>query len=57
VAPNGTATGTRVHVDVVQGGGPQGTRAIDTDEGDVFERCFGAAAGDARLSACHDAVR
>ena len=44
MAPNGTATGTPMHVDVVQGGGPQGTRAIDTDEADVFERHLAASA-------------
>lgn len=38
VAPHGTGTGERVRVAVVQGGGPQGTRAIDTDPRDVVER-------------------
>ena len=38
VAPDGAGTGRELAVDVVQGGGPQGTHAIDTDEADVFER-------------------
>ena len=41
VAPDGAVTG---HLDValVQGGGPQNTRAADTDERDVFERHLAA---------------
>ncbi len=42
VAPDGSGTGRRLEVDVVQGGGPQGTRAIDTDERDVIERHLAA---------------
>ncbi|NLD75587.1 MAG: apolipoprotein N-acyltransferase [Acidimicrobiales bacterium] len=38
VAPKGTDTGRTVDVAYVQGGGPQGTRAINTDERKVFER-------------------
>ncbi len=37
VAPDGHATGT-LDVALVQGGGPQRTRAADTDEREVFER-------------------
>lgn len=37
VAPQGTAT-RALDVAIVQGGGPQGTRAINTDEREVFER-------------------
>jgi apolipoprotein N-acyltransferase len=37
VAPDGRPTGT-LDVVVVQGGGPQRTRAADTDEREVFER-------------------
>lgn len=37
VAPRGNAAGT-LDVALVQGGGPQGTRASDTDERVVFER-------------------
>lgn len=42
VAPDGEATGRRLQADVVQGGGPQGTQAIDTDPRDVFERHLSA---------------
>ncbi len=44
VAPDGAVTG---HLDValVQGGGPQNTRAADTDERDVFERHLAASVG------------
>ena len=38
VAPDGTATGRFLDVALVQGGGPQGTRAVDTEPGIVFER-------------------
>lgn len=38
VAPSGTETGETIDVAYVQGGGPQGTRAINTDERKVFER-------------------
>jgi apolipoprotein N-acyltransferase len=37
VAPRGERTG-EIDVALVQGGGPQGTQAIDTDEREVFER-------------------
>ncbi len=42
VAPDGAGTGRWLDVDVVQGGGPQGTQAIDTDERDVIERHLAA---------------
>jgi apolipoprotein N-acyltransferase len=35
VAPSGTGTGDEVRVALVQGGGEQGTHAIDTDSGEV----------------------
>lgn len=38
VAPRGHATGKEIEVAFVQGGGPQGTRAINTDRRKVFER-------------------
>ena len=38
VAPRGTPTGEEIDVAFVQGGGPQGTRAINTDRRKVFER-------------------
>ncbi|MCB1029880.1 MAG: apolipoprotein N-acyltransferase [Acidimicrobiales bacterium] len=38
VAPSGNPTGERVDIAFVQGGGPQGTRAINTDRRKVFER-------------------
>ncbi|MCU1369743.1 MAG: lnt [Ilumatobacteraceae bacterium] len=38
VAPRGEATGEEIQVAFVQGGGPQGTRAINTDRRKVFER-------------------
>lgn len=38
VAPDGHPTGELIEVAYVQGGGPQGTRAEDTDEREVFER-------------------
>ena len=37
IAPRARATGD-IRIALVQGGGPQGTRAIDTDEREVFER-------------------
>jgi apolipoprotein N-acyltransferase len=41
VAPDGHPTGT-IDVALVQGGGPQNTRAEDTDEREVFERHLAA---------------
>lgn len=38
VAPQGHDTGRTIRVALVQGGGPQGTRARDTDPRDVFDR-------------------
>jgi apolipoprotein N-acyltransferase len=38
VGPRATATGEELRVALVQGGGPQGTRAWNTDEREVFER-------------------
>jgi apolipoprotein N-acyltransferase len=38
IAPSGQDTGRTVKVAYVQGGGPQGTRAVDTDPRDVFDR-------------------
>jgi apolipoprotein N-acyltransferase len=38
VAPRGHDTGRVIQVAFVQGGGPQGTRAINTDMREVFER-------------------
>lgn len=38
VAPRGSDTGETVEVALVQGGGEQGTRAIDSDSRKVFER-------------------
>jgi len=43
VAPDGTPTGS-LDVALVQGGGPQRTRAVDTDEREVFERHLEASA-------------
>ena len=37
-APHGHETGRRIDIAFVQGGGPQGTRAIDTDMRKVFLR-------------------
>lgn len=37
-APRGHDVGAPVRVAIVQGGGPQGTRAINTDMNEVFER-------------------
>jgi len=42
IAPHGHNTGRRLDVGIVQGGGPQGTNAIDTDERKVFERHLAA---------------
>jgi len=41
-APGGVGTGRWLSVDVVQGGGPQGTHAVNTDAGDVVERHLAA---------------
>lgn len=38
VAPRGSGTGNLVTIAAVQGGGPQGTLAIETDPREVFER-------------------
>lgn len=38
VAPQGHGTGREISVALVQGGGPQGTHAVDTDERRVTER-------------------
>ena len=42
IAPRGEDTGRTVSMALVQGGGPQGTRAIDTDMRLVFERHLAA---------------
>lgn len=42
VAPSGHPTGKEIDVALVQGGGPQGTRAINTDRRKVFERHIAA---------------
>ena len=44
VAPHGHPTGRRIDIAIVQGGGPQGTRAIETDMRQVFERHLEASA-------------
>jgi apolipoprotein N-acyltransferase len=44
VAPTGRPTGEQIAVAFVQGGGPQGTRAINTDRRKVFERHLDASA-------------
>lgn len=44
IAPDGTGTGERLDVALVQGGGPQGTRAVDTEPGIVLERHLAASA-------------
>jgi apolipoprotein N-acyltransferase len=44
VAPTGSDTGTTLDITYVQGGGEQGTRAIDTDGREVFERHLEASA-------------
>lgn len=43
-APDGEPTGERLDVALVQGGGPQGTRATDTEPGIVLERHLAASA-------------
>lgn len=45
VAPDGVGTGRWLAVDVVQGGGPQGTHAVDADAADVVERHLAAPTG------------
>lgn len=42
LAPAGRGTGTTIEVAFVQGGGPQGTRAVDTDSREVVERHLAA---------------
>jgi apolipoprotein N-acyltransferase len=42
LAPDGRSTGEQLDVALVQGGGPQGTRAADTVEGIVMERHLAA---------------
>jgi apolipoprotein N-acyltransferase len=44
LAPSGRDEGGSLRVAVVQGGGPQGTRAVDTDPRDVVERHLQATA-------------
>lgn len=44
VAPKGHPTGRAIDIALVQGGGPQGTRAINTDARKVFERHLDASA-------------
>lgn len=44
VAPDGAPTGERLDVAIVQGGGPQGTRAATTEPGIVLERHLAASA-------------
>lgn len=44
VAPSGHGTGKEIEVAFVQGGGPQGTRAINTDRRKVFQRHLDASA-------------
>lgn len=44
VAPSGRPTGTTIDIAFVQGGGDQGTRAINTDRRKVFERHLQASA-------------
>jgi apolipoprotein N-acyltransferase len=38
ISPTARPTGAEIDIAFVQGGGPQGTRAIDTDRREVFER-------------------
>lgn len=45
IAPDGTATGRTLEVDIVQGGGPQGTQAINTDARAVLQRHLAASRG------------
>ncbi len=42
VAPHGEATGRSIRTAIVQGGGPQGTRAVNTDPRTVVERHLAA---------------
>jgi apolipoprotein N-acyltransferase len=51
VAPEGASTGTLLRVAAVQGGGPQGTLAINSDSRKVVERHLAATAGIAPGSA------
>lgn len=44
IAPSGTDTGRSLRVTVVQGGGPQGTLAIETNARDVIDRHLAATA-------------
>lgn len=44
LAPDGSATGTQLTVAAVQGGGPRGLRAVDSDERQVLERHVAASA-------------
>lgn len=44
VAPDGEPTGEEIEVAIVQGGGPQGTRAATTEPGIVLERHLAASA-------------
>ncbi|MFP5319231.1 MAG: apolipoprotein N-acyltransferase [Acidimicrobiia bacterium] len=44
LAPDGSATGTTLAVAAVQGGGPRGLRAVDSDERLVLERHVAASA-------------
>jgi apolipoprotein N-acyltransferase len=44
VAPDGAGTGEHLEVAIVQGGGPQGTRAATTEPGIVFDRHLAATA-------------
>jgi len=42
LAPRGTNTGDTVNVTIVQGGGPQGTRAVNTEARDAIDRTLSA---------------
>ncbi|MFM8529808.1 MAG: nitrilase-related carbon-nitrogen hydrolase, partial [Ilumatobacteraceae bacterium] len=42
LAPRGADTGETVNVTIVQGGGPQGTRAVNTDARDAVDRTLAA---------------
>lgn len=42
LAPRGTDTGDTINVTIVQGGGPQGTRAVNTDSRDAIDRTLEA---------------
>ena len=50
VAPDGDGTGETIDVALVQGGGAQGTHAVDTDDREVFERHLAASEDVARRS-------